>query len=86
MYFLVQNTYLKSIVRYLVNVPRNRHILKYKALAVGWFIGAPRRQPETKSEFIPQCCDTFTVLGRRKQHIVANVSISFVSSGDLVPL
>jgi hypothetical protein len=53
---------------------------------VGRFIGMPGRQPETKSLFILQCYDTFRVIGRRKQHTVPNVSISFVSSVDLVPL
>jgi len=51
----------------------------------GRFIGKPGRQPEIKSLFIPQCYDTFRVIGRRKQHIVLNVSIS-VSSVDLIPL
>ena len=45
----------------------------------------PGRQPKTKTLFIPQCYDTFSVLGRRKQHIVLNVAISFVSSVDRVP-
>jgi hypothetical protein len=44
------------------------------------------RQPKTKSLFIPQCYDTFGGVGRRKQHIVPNVSVSFVSSVDLICL
>jgi hypothetical protein len=42
--------------------------------------------PKQKNLFISQCYDIFGILGGRKQHRVPNVSISFVSSVDLVLL
>jgi hypothetical protein len=72
-------TDVTSVLGYHLNLPRNRH----KALAVGRFTGAAR-QPATKGLFIPQCCDTFKVSGRRKQHFIMNVTIDFVSSVDHV--
>ena len=49
------------------------------------FIGVPVRKPKQKANS-PLSADTFRVLGKKKQHIVPNVSVSFVSSADLIPL
>ena len=68
------------------NLSEGQALLEYKALAVGRFIGAAGRQPETKSLFIPQCYDTFRVLGRKKTAYCTECVISFVSSVDLSPL
>jgi len=47
--------------------------------------GAARQKTLHKSLFILKYYETFKALGRRKQHVVLNVSISFVSSVELFP-
>jgi len=59
--------------------------LEYNTLVVSRLKGMARQATRNKSLFIPQCCEIFRVLGRRKQHIIPHVSISFVSSVDLIP-
>jgi hypothetical protein len=57
--------------------------LEWKALSVGWTDKADK--PKQKILFIRKCNDTYRDLGRRKHHIVPNVSISFVNLFELVP-
>jgi hypothetical protein len=79
MVFFAVITDLTYVLRYHLNLPSNIN----KALAIGWFTVASRHTVRNKELFILQCCDTFRVLGRKKQHFIANVTVSFVSSVDL---
>jgi hypothetical protein len=73
-YLFALITDLKSVLRYHQNFPWNRDILSRQRLRSAGLWTRPGRKPEKKSLFIHQYYDTFGVLGRRKQHILPDVS------------
>ena len=67
----------RSEIRFVIStkLSEEQAHIQYKASAVGRFIGAAGRQPETKA-YSSLSVDTFRVLGRKKRHILPNVSIA----------